>query len=218
MRLGEKIRGKSKQASNPQPLAIAESAVIGGNVYYTSGVKGAIAPGATIGGEVGHSFPKQKGKKDVRLLKAWGGLFSVFSALVVGLVLISLWRKPIIKLTDQMLKKIGTSIGWGAVIMFLTPIVAIILLITLIGLPLAMILIGLWLIALYISKILVGILVGRSILNKLWAKKKDSLIWAMIIGVLAVWLISSLPLIGWLLCLLAVWWGLGGLWMAFRKN
>ncbi|MCK4553560.1 hypothetical protein KAU19_01185, partial [Candidatus Parcubacteria bacterium] len=122
------------------------------------------------------------------------------------------------KLTDKMLDKVGPSIGWGVIVMFLTPIIAILLLITLIGMPLAFILIGVWLIALFVSKILVGILIGRELLKRFWEKKKDSLLLAMVIGIVIAWIIFSLPIIGWLLCLVAMWWGVGGIWLYFRKT
>ncbi|MDP3042901.1 MAG: polymer-forming cytoskeletal protein [bacterium] len=200
-------------------LIIANEAIINGSVTYTGKNEASIAEGASIAGAVTHNLPKISiTKKQKTLGWAWGRLYSIFSALVIGLVLISLWRDEIKKLTDKMLDKAGVSIGWGAVIMFLTPIAAILLLITLIGLPLAFILMGVWLIALLISKILVGILVGRGLLGRFLPKQKESMIWAMVIGIAAVWIICSLPYIGWLFCLVAAWWGLGGIWLYFRKS
>lgn len=199
-------------------LTIVKGATIGGNVIYKDKNEASIAEGASIVGEITHNMPKiKKAKKDIARVWAWGRLYSIFSALVIGLVLVSLWREQINKLTDKMLDKAGASIGWGVVVMFITPIIFIILLITLIGIPLAFLLIGAWAIALFISKILVGILVGRSILDKFWKKQKDSLIWAMIIGIIITYMIYSLPLVGWLFCLVAIWWGLGGIWLYFRK-
>jgi len=208
-------RGKKKDKA---PLQITDKATIGGNVEYSSCCQASISDNAIIKGEVTHKPLKTKiGKKRIVMGWAWSRLYSIFAALVIGLVLISLWRKPIIRITDRMLEEIGRSIGWGAVAMFLTPIIAILLLITVIGIPLALILSGIWLIALFISKVLVGIMIGRAVLEKLWHKKKNSLIWAMIIGVVIVKVIISLPIVGWLLCLLTLLWGLGGMWMQFRK-
>jgi len=198
------------------PINISSEAQIGGNIYYTAGSKGNISPEAKIGGEIGYSFTEKLEKKYYPF-KVWGVLFSVFSALVVGLVLISLWRKPIVTLTDNMLSKPSSAIGWGVVVMLLTPIICILLMITLIGIPLSLIVIAVWIIALYVSKLLVGILIGRSIMEKLWKKEKESLIWAMIIGVVLAWLIASIPIIGWALCLVAMWWGLGGIWLYLKK-
>lgn len=219
LRLSNRIKSEARGVKfrEPDPLIITDEAVIGGNVYYTSGIKGKISETAVIGGETGHSSPKKTSKKNFAVLSGWKKLISIFSALIIGLVLISLWRKQIKQLTDKMLNDAGVSIGWGVVVMFITPILALLLIITIIGIPLAMIVICLWLIALYISKILVGILIGRSLVEKFWKSKKDSLIWAMVVGVVVSWLIFSIPIIGWLLCLVAMWWGLGGMWLYFKK-
>ncbi|MBU2219671.1 polymer-forming cytoskeletal protein [Patescibacteria group bacterium] len=206
--------------NNDKPLTIAGTAKIDGQVKYKSDKDADIDSGAVIKGEVIHNFPTVIAKKSnfTSLPWWWGKLISLFSALVIGLVLISFWREKIMKITDLMLTKIGSSLGWGILALLLTPIIAIILLITIIGMPLAFILLALWLIALYTSKILVGILVGKSLLNNYWPKKKDSLILAMIIGIIIAHLIFSLPIIGRFVYLLAMLWGLGGILMAFKKQ
>jgi len=221
LKVDENVKREKKGISQPEKasLIINKEAVIGGQVVYTSGKEALIDEGAAITGEVTRKLPKAKDfKKKGFVGWAWGRLYSIFSALVIGLVLISLWRKQIIELTGKMLDKVGAAIGWGAIIMFLTPIIAILLMITLIGLPLAFILLGVWLIAILLSKIIVGILIGRSLIDKFWHKKKDSLIWAMIIGIIIFYLILSLPIIGWLITLVAIWWGLGGIWFYCKQK
>ena len=201
------------------PLTISDEAKISGNVYYISGVQGHISDQAEISGEVGHSFPDKKDKtKSLVFFGIFGSIYSLFSALVVGLVLVSIWDKQTITITDRMLKKTGGVIGRGVIAMFIIPIVCLLLLVTLIGIPLAGIIFTLWAIAIYLSKILVGVLAGRKIMEKLWNKKKNSIIWAMIIGVLIIWLITSIPLVGWIVALVAIWWGLGGMWIFIKKE
>ncbi len=208
------------QNNYANPLTIAGTAKVNGQVKYKSDKNAAIDSNAVINGETIHNFPTAAAKKSdlADLGWWWGKLISIFSAWVLGLVLISFWREQIIKITDLMLIKAGPSFGWGILALLLTPLIAIILLITIIGIPLSLILITLWLIALYVSKILVGILIGRSVLNNYWPKKKDSLILAMIIGIAIAYLIFALPLIGWLIALLAVLYGLGGIFMSLKKQ
>lgn len=219
LKFDQKVKKERKGISfekETSPLTITDGAIIGGEVVYTSCCEAEVASGASIAGKSTHNLPKEK-KTNFWKVWAWGNLYSIFAYLVVGLVLISLWRKQIIELIDRMLKKIGASIGWGAVVLFLTPIIAILLLITIIGIPLSLMLIGVWAIALFISIILVGIMVGRAVLEKIWEKKKDSMIWAMIIGIVLVKIIVSIPFVGWLMCLMAMLWGMGGIWLYFRK-
>lgn len=214
---GNGMQKKNLGGKSQANLIIAKDAKIGGNVTYTSRQAAQVEDGASIKGELKQNQPAMPIKKGKTALMGGWLLVSLFSALVIGLVIVSLWREPIKHLTDMMLEKIGPAIGWGAVVLFLGPIVLILLLFTLIGVPLAFILFGIWLIAIYISKILVGILIGRSLMNKFWEKRKDSVIIAMIIGIIAAWILCSLPIIGWLLSLIAVLWGLGGIWLYFRK-
>lgn len=222
LQIDDRIQKEKKGISvnNESKLSITDTAKIGGVVSYTAANDANIAAGAFIAGKITKSEPKIRNgaKNDFKALWGLFGLYSIFSALVIGLVLISLWRDEIKKITDKMMEKTGPSIGWGIIVMLLTPIIAVLLLVTLIGIPLAGLLMLFWLIALWLSKIIVGIMVGRQLLEKLWKDKKDSMIWAMIIGIVITQIIFSIPLIGWPLCLMAAWWGLGGIYLFFKKG
>lgn len=211
--------GQQNKKSSGPALTLAPTAVVNGNVDYTSNQDALIDAKAVVKGKVTHNLPAVYEKKSgqANLGWWWGRLIGLFSALVIGLVLISFWRETIIKITDLMLSKTGPAFGWGVLALLLTPIIAVILLITIIGIPLSFMLMALWLIALYLSKIFVGVLVGRSLLNNYWAKQKDSLILAMVFGVIIAQLIFALPFVGGLTALLAVIWGLGGIFLALKK-
>lgn len=199
-------------------LDIADNAVINGSLTYTSIYQARIAQSAKISKGSYQNLPKTPSKSEEAAGKIFGGLFSIFSALVVGLVLITVWRDKIIQITGKMPDNIKAAIGWGMILMFITPIIFILLLFTIIGIPLAFMLIVLWLIALYASKILVSIMIGRNILKKLKSKYKDSLIWAMIIGVIIAWILFTIPMLGWIFNLAAAWWGLGAIWLYLRET
>ncbi|MDO8592638.1 MAG: polymer-forming cytoskeletal protein [bacterium] len=218
--IGKNVRLKFSNQTNQKanPLIIANTAKINGDVIYTANQEAQIASGAVIKGQTTRNLPKIASAKSdfTDLAWWWGKLIGIFSALVIGLVLISFWREQILKITDLMLNRVGASLGWGILALLLTPIIAIILLITIIGIPLSLILLMLWLIALYLSKILVGILIGRSLLNNFLPKQKDSLTLAMILGIIVSYLIFALPIIGWPVSLLAMLWGLGGIFISAR--
>lgn len=219
LRIEKNIKSEQKGVNfNESGLTITKNAKINGDLVYTSSVPANIEPGAQIKGQSTQNLPKQPEKKSTKTSHAGGWLISVFSSLVIGLVLISLWKEKIIEITDLIKQKAGASIGWGLIVTFLTPIIALLLLITIIGIPLSLIIIALWLIALCIGKIFTSILVGRILLQKFWEKKKDSLSWAMVIGIVVTITICYIPLIGWLACLAATLFGLGGLWLFFRKS
>lgn len=199
-----------------QALKLGEQATIGGEISYSAGIRAQVPADLEVPGGVHYHQPTDTTRTHVAL--AWGGLISLFSALVAGMVLVTLWGRQIIGISGLMLARPGASFGWGALLMFLTPVICLFLLFTLIGIPLGLAAFALWLIALYAGQIITGIMVGRGLLKRAWTKKQDSLIWAMIIGVIIVSFLSSLPFLGWLFSLLATLWGLGGLWLYFRRE
>lgn len=206
---------KTQNQSNSEPvLTISKTAKIGGELNYTANNEATIEKGAKINGKTIHNTPKQINSKP-----SYGGLImvkiiSIFSALLIGLIIITLWRKHIKAIIERMLNKIAPSVGWGFALYFLTPIAAILLIITIIGIPLAAILFGFWFLAMYIAKIITAIMIGRSLL---WKMKDENLIWSMVVGVIASWIIFSIPVIGWLLALVSIWWSIGAVSMYIRK-
>jgi hypothetical protein len=199
-----------------KPLVITPDAKVGGEISYSAGIRTQIDEKIEVPGGVHYHKPTDI--KNSNVVYAWSGLIALFSSLVVGMVLVSLWGKQIKEVSKIMLTKTGASFGWGSLVLLFTPVIAIILLFTLIGIPLALILLALWVIFIYLSNIITGIMVGQSLLKRAWSKKQDSLIWAMIIGVIIVSFLSSLPFLGWLFSLLATLWGLGGLWLYVRRE
>jgi len=196
-------------------LKITDQAKIDGNVIYWANSAADISQN-NVSGQVTHNTP-QSG--DHKLLAAFiiNRLYAIFAALLVGLVLVSVWRKTILGLTDKMEKEPAATIGWGAVLLFFTPIVCLILFMTIIGIPLALILLGLWLLAMFICKIITAVLAGRMLFRKLKYKESEKLLLEMTIGVVICWLLFIIPIVGWALSLVAVWWTMGGAWLYFKR-
>lgn len=212
------------------PLTIGSTAKIAGDLKYRSGLNAAIASGSVISGNIIHNLPPVRAKSNFFNLSWWWKLIAIFSALVIGLVLISFWRGEIIKITDAMRAKAGTSLGWGLLALILTPLIAIVLIVTLIGIPLSLILFALWLIALYVSKVFTAILVGRYLISNFLSargtslatddkpERKDQLIPALILGVIVIYLLFAVPVLGPILSFIAMLWGLGGIILMFKKQ
>jgi cytoskeletal protein CcmA (bactofilin family) len=214
------LRVDNNQKADTPSLKIEDGAVIGGDLNYISLSEAQISDKAQIKGKVNYSLPKAKPAADKNAAAGWmwGQIFTIFSAIALGIIFVSLWPEGIKKMTDKMLEKSGASIGWGVLLFFISPLIFIALLITIIGIPLAFLFLGVYIIALALTKIFVGILIGRSLIERFWQAKKDSLMWAMIIGIVVTWIVYSIPVLGWALSLVAVWWGLGGIWLMLKKN
>lgn len=209
-----------RKGSQSPELRIGENARIAGDVEYRSKNQAEIAEGARINGEVRKSEVAVRKEKQNEGFWGYiaGSIYSFLAALLVAFILIGLFGNMIRSITDKMFGKIGASIAWGLLVMIVAPIVIILLLVTLIGIPLALILSAAWLAALYISKILAGILIGRQMIKRGGETTEKSLYLSALVGIAVSWIIFSIPIIGWFLCLIAVWWGLGGMWLALKKN
>lgn len=200
-----------KLSGRTENLTIESGAIINGQLTYTAEAAAKISPAAAISGPTEHKLPPLK---DNNLCWAWlwGRLFSIFAALVVGLVLIFPGRKITSKILDKLASEPKKMFLPGIIILLVLPPAAIIIACTLIGLPLALIIGAWWLVATYVAKIMAAILVGRLLINKIYKKNGDKLVWPLVAGVVICWLIFAVPFAGWLLSLVAVCFGLGGIW------
>ncbi len=194
-----------------ESLIIAPETIIGGNLIYTAKNPAQISDKINIGGKIEQKIPQTK---DVNWLAVWSlaKTYSIFSTLVVGLVLIFLGKKAIPKTINKIKEKSFHALVPGLIIMFILPPLALLLAFTLIGIPLALIVLIWWFIALYVSKIFTAVFVGQLIFKKLIKKDDEQLIWSLIIGVFVCWLLFAIPFVGWIISLIAIWLGLGGFW------
>jgi len=200
--------------SNDSQLILYPKANIKGNLTYKAPKEAEIKEGAQIAGETAYEpvtppvAPVKEGLSVSYFVKKIIGLLSL---LLVGLIIILLARKKSREIGERMLDKPLVSIGWGVVYLIITPIVLILVAITVIGIPLALIILAAYLIALYVTKIFVGIALGQKLL-KWWMKGQEvSLIWAMILGVILFSILLNLPFIGWLIGFLGICWALGAM-------
>ena len=198
-------------------IILYPEAKVGGNLTYKAGSEEQLVlkDGAEVIGKISKKaivVPSQAEWK-----KFFGGAYlffkvvSLFGLLVIGLVLVSLIPKIILEVKEVMVKKSWVSLGWGLVYLILTPVIVILLMITIIGLPLAFIIIPLYVIGLYLSKILVGFVIGLLIFDNLAKDKKykGSLIWPLVLGLLVFVVVTSIPFVGWIIKLLLILWALG---------
>jgi len=220
-KIGKDINLKLNSEKNNLSLTIPPEAIINGNLTYTSPSITNISSQAKISGQTKQINPENK-KNNLWLAWLWAELFSIFSALVVGLVLIFIGKDISTKILTQLNKSPLKLILSGLILMFVLPIISLILMFTFIGIPLALIIGGIWLIFIYLAKILTAIFIGQIIIKTLnknseFLKHEVALFWSLIIGVIITFLLFSIPFIGWILSLVAIWFGLGGIY-TYVKN
>ncbi len=117
------------------------------------------------------------------------------------------WKKNRIVAENNILK----SMGIGLLAIIVIPIVAIILLITVIGVPTSIIGMLLFMIALYIAKIIVAEVIGSKIIKERNGKELHYGVWGVLLGLVILNVLSAIPYIGILVSIATVLLGFGAI-------
>jgi len=152
-------------------LAILPTANIQGDLTYTSEEEADIQSGAQIAGTTTHNLPPAKEELD-KALPPFGTFRIVVKvirflmALLAGLVIILIAQRRLTSIAESIRSRPGASAGWGALIVFVVPIAAVLVCFTVVGIPVGLIALGLWGMALYLAQIPVGLFIGRCIIGR----------------------------------------------------
>jgi len=205
-------------------LTLLPTAKIQGSLTYTSKEKADTHPDAQIGGTTTHNVPevKEEPAEPSRGPSLFGVLWKVagfLMAFIAGLVIILLFPRRIASIADAIRTRPGPSAGWGALVLFVTPIAAIIVCVTLIGLPVGLITLALWGIALYLAQIPVGLFIGRLIIGRFrGVEGKAIMVGALALGLLILKLLGLIPYVGIVISIAVAIFGLGAVVALERKR
>ncbi len=181
-------------------LDIRETAVTGAEFNYYSRQTARIADGAQLAqAPQFHEFVKQAPKP----VWWWHYLISLFSLLVLGMVLVSLVPKKVQEVMEEVIANPWRAIGWGIIWAIVVPIVGIILLITVIGWPLAFALAAFYIFDLILAPALAGATVGwyiKSRVGDTWLGKQTLMV-TVLIGIFIYRLVVFIPVVGGLVAL-----------------
>jgi cytoskeletal protein CcmA (bactofilin family) len=189
-------------------LTLTSSANVQGNLTYTSENEADIQSGAKVEGKTTHNMPEVK--KPAPFSGIVGKLIGFLMALVTGLIIILIIPGRSASVADSIRNKPWTSLGWGAVILFATPIAAIMVCITVIGIPVGLIALALYAIAIYISQVFVGLFIGRWIIGRFrGTESKAIMVGALALGLVILTLLGLIPYLGFWIGLAVALFGLG---------
>lgn len=226
-------------------LTIDDDAQIAGKLEYTS-TKELSVPGGVVGGQITRLAPEAGTQAPAPTAAEraveWSLdlLRSIVTLILFGLLLGWLFPKFVNSATAKLQAQPWPSLGWGVVawaayfVMLLVIILAIILggvifgwltlgslsgtviwlgILALFGLTVAFVLV-----TSFVTKVVVGWQGGKWIMGRFNPSLAEHKVWPLVLGVVIVAILAALPLIGWLLNLLVIFFGLGALWLWGRER
>lgn len=185
-------------------LQIEESAEILGNLNYKGGQNAKINTDK-ISGEINKKEPLKNNSSSKKASKV---LFTVLSSFLVAILLSLLFKNKLNNIKNIIIEQ-GYKLSLpGVIILFLTPIIALLLVITFVGMPIAIIILIFWGLVIYLSKIIVAMALGEYIF-KYFQKEKVSEFLKILTGVILISIITIIPFLGGVLSLLIISLGMG---------
>lgn len=192
-------------------VTVRSGAEVGGDLFSRSDA--VVEDGATIRGEQG-AVPTKFDLEDTwfpgRI--AWWIGYTV-STLVLGLILFLFSPRFDDAIVGAFRDRRGASIGFGIALFFLIPIVAVLLLVTIVGIPL-----GLFVLLALALLYTVGYVAGAHAFGRMLVKRSKSALPAFLAGLGILRLIALVPILGGVTWLVASVVGLGILAVAARRS
>lgn len=113
-------------------------------------------------------------------------------------------------------RRYGPALGFGALTLFATPILAIIACVTIVGLALGLSTLLVWIVALYAAQLFVGAWLGETLLGE--PSGTGAVLGRLAVGLLIVKAAEAVPYLGGWVKLLVIIWGMGAMALAIYRR
>jgi hypothetical protein len=168
-----------------------------------------VDPAAKIGGKQTIELPKPVPSQYARFGFYFSEMLHVAAAFVAGLLLLLLF--PRLRTTGfSNAVSVLKAGGVGFLLIFASPVAALIVAVTLIGLPIAFVLFATWFVGLYLAKIVLANFIGRTLLSGS-EDRMSSVALGLLVGLVLTFIAINLPYIGGILHFVLVLVGFGAL-------
>jgi hypothetical protein len=204
-------------------LRLTPQAQVSGDLDYWVSEEATISEDAPIRGKTTkHELPKEfkaPSEKQVdSFLKGFNifsKLISITTTLILGLILIKFFPVCSQNTVSIIRKRFWATLGLGLVTIILVPIIFLLLLVSVLGIPLAFILLTLFIIFLYYARVYAILALGHFLTTKL---NKKSVLLALLLGIVAYYALTIIPIIGGLTKLFIILIGTGAGLLAGKKT
>ncbi|HKV05320.1 MAG TPA: hypothetical protein VJO53_09465 [Candidatus Acidoferrales bacterium] len=195
-------------------LTIGPTAEIAGQTKYTGTHQPDVSPSAKLGSPIQITVPK-RGPDYSRLTYYWHRVLFWGASFLFGL-LVLLLAPGFFFDASQAAKRVGPSLGFGALFLFATPIAALIACVTIVGLGVGVSAMLCYLIAVYAAQIFVGAWLGETLLGA--GVGVGAAIGRLALGLAILRALRMLPFVGFWIAAIVVIWGLGALVLTIHKR
>lgn len=179
-------------------LTLGSKAVVNGDLIYTADKPVTLSDGASVTGTT--TFTKTKTQNPVTGFITVSSLLMMLGLIILLLALIRFWPQFSQTVWNRSLTGMAPMIGYGALGVFILPMLMIGLAITVVGLPMAGILFFTWITLMILAMIYSKLLIGVWIVQKLTKSVEAKLDWqAVVVGVLVSGGLMFVPIVGWLI-------------------
>ncbi len=192
-----------------EEITVLPTAIIGGKLRYRSKQEAKVEEGAQIFEGIERLAPEKAQGSGYSLGSFLWDAWWYFAAVVVGLVLLMLFRPFVTEVKETLLQSSLRSLSLGFLFVVCLPVAAIVLGITLLGVPLAVLTLIGWLVLLYVAKIFVALAAGEWLLGRLRGGKMSAAILSLLAGLFLLTIATLIPYAGFLIRIMIVSLGFG---------
>jgi cytoskeletal protein CcmA (bactofilin family) len=201
---------------------------ISGDLVIRSEQEPTIEDGVKIGGETKLLKPETKPQRPISNLAPFIGLVITFikiimliSKIIVGLLIIALFRKYARHIMDTLITTPWKSLGWGFLGAIVIPVSVMILFAVLIGWPIAVLGIYAYSILLFLASIFVAMVIGEKVIRLFKKDDTISLYPSFIIGILILFVLGFIPVLNFFINICVFLFGAGmlilGTWRLIKE-
>jgi cytoskeletal protein CcmA (bactofilin family) len=201
-------------------VTVGKGAVIEGAIAFETFGDPLIESGATVRGRQTVTMPQppEIGPGAVFLTLGAMFLFAVGAGLVLGIMLLIAARPFVERAIDRMRTAPGRSALVGFGVLILVPVVAVVLMVTVVGIPIGL----LMLLAFPFTLLSAGVLAAFGLSDWLMNRGRSERSWGgrvllLLVGLIILTLVGLIPILGFVTWVIALMIGLGALWQGIRS-
>ncbi len=195
---------------------LTSKAMVGGKLRYWSEDAPAIDEEATVRGPIirrplPEGWSLENARRGIFGIQVMVAVVGFLSTLILGLVLLRLYPVFGRRVTAAIRQQPTTSVSWGATALLVIPLVAVSFLVTLFALPIGVVLLALYLPMVYLARVYAITCLGQFLFRR--QAGSASLAWPFVVGLVLYTALSLIPLVGGLVTVLVMSFGLGAMLM-----